>query len=125
MRGPEQVLLLDEPDNSLDVPGKRWLEAQLRETPKTVLLVSHDRELLARAADRIVTLELGAAGNTAWVHGGSFEAYHRARDERFERLDELRRRWDEQHATLKAAGRDAQGEGDVQRRHGLAVPGGA
>ncbi|WP_139416418.1 ABC-F family ATP-binding cassette domain-containing protein [Agromyces laixinhei] len=101
LRGPEQVLLLDEPDNSLDVPGKRWLESQLRTTPKTVLLVSHDRELLARAADRIVTLELGAAGNTAWVHGGSFEGYHRARDERFERLDELRRRWDEQHAALK------------------------
>ncbi|RXZ47831.1 ABC-F family ATP-binding cassette domain-containing protein [Agromyces fucosus] len=100
-RGPEQVLLLDEPDNSLDVPGKRWLETQLRATPKTVLLVSHDRELLARAADRIVTLEVGAAGNTAWVHGGSFEGYHRARDERFERLDELRRRWDEQHAALK------------------------
>ncbi len=100
-RGPEQVLLLDEPDNSLDVPGKRWLEEQLRQTPKTVLLVSHDRELLARAADRIVTLELGAAGNTAWVHGGSFEGYHRAREERFERLDELRRRWDEQHAALK------------------------
>ncbi|GAA1766196.1 ABC-F family ATP-binding cassette domain-containing protein [Agromyces humatus] len=101
LRGPEQVLLLDEPDNSLDVPGKRWLEAQLRATQKTVLLVSHDRELLARAADRIVTLEVGAAGNTAWVHGGSFEGYHAARDERFARLDELRRRWDEQHVALK------------------------
>ncbi|MET1018450.1 MAG: ATP-binding cassette domain-containing protein [Microterricola sp.] len=101
LRGPEQVLLLDEPDNYLDVPGKRWLEEQLRQTPKTVLLVSHDRELLARAADRIVTIELGAAGNTAWVHGGSFEGYHEARDARFERLDELRRRWDEQHQALK------------------------
>ncbi len=101
LRGPEQVLLLDEPDNYLDVPGKRWLEEQLRQTPKTVLLVSHDRELLARAADRIVTLELGAAGNTAWVHGGSFEGYHEARDARFERLDELRRRWDEQRQALK------------------------
>ncbi|HET8779860.1 MAG TPA: ATP-binding cassette domain-containing protein, partial [Agromyces sp.] len=101
LRGPEQVLLLDEPDNSLDVPGKRWLEGQLRATAKTVLLVSHDRELLARAADRIVTLEVGAAGNTAWVHGGSFEGYHDAREARFERLDELRRRWDEQHAALK------------------------
>ncbi|PPL19130.1 ABC-F family ATP-binding cassette domain-containing protein [Microterricola pindariensis] len=101
LRGPEQVLLLDEPDNYLDVPGKRWLEQQLRETPKTVLLVSHDRELLARAADRIVTIELGAAGNTAWVHGGSFEGYHAARDARFERLDELRRRWDEQRQALR------------------------
>ena len=102
LRGPDQVLLLDEPDNYLDVPGKRWLEERLRETNKTVLLVSHDRELLARAADRIVTLEAGGAGSTAWVHGGSFATYHRAREERMARLDELRRRWDEQHAKLKA-----------------------
>ncbi|MGN6426568.1 MAG: ABC-F family ATP-binding cassette domain-containing protein [Leifsonia sp.] len=102
LRGPEQVLLLDEPDNYLDVPGKRWLEEQLRATPKTVLLVSHDRELLARAADRIVTLELGAAGNTTWTHGGGFDGYHAAREERMARLEELRRRWDEEHAKLKA-----------------------
>jgi len=102
LRGLDQVLLLDEPDNYLDVPGKRWLEERLRETNKTVLLVSHDRELLARAADRIVTLEVGGAGSTAWVHGGSFATYHRAREERMARLDELRRRWDEQHAKLKA-----------------------
>lgn len=101
LRGPDEVLLLDEPDNYLDVPGKRWLEERLRETAKTVLLVSHDRELLARAADRIVTLEAGGAGSTAWVHGGGFETYHRARDERMARLDELRRRWDEEHAKLK------------------------
>jgi ATPase subunit of ABC transporter with duplicated ATPase domains len=95
------VLLLDEPDNYLDVPGKRWLEAQLRETPKTVLLVSHDRELLARAADRIITLEPGGAGASAWVHGGGFGTYHRARIDRLDRLDELRRRWDEQHQKLR------------------------
>ncbi|MCU1350916.1 MAG: transporter related protein [Acidimicrobiales bacterium] len=102
LRGPDEVLLLDEPDNSLDVPGKRWLEARLRETPKSVLLVSHDRELLANTATRIVTVELGAAGNTAWVHGGGFSGYHDARRDRFARFEELRRRWDEQHAKLKA-----------------------
>ncbi len=102
LRGPEQVLLLDEPDNYLDVPAKRWLEEQLRATPKTVLLVSHDRELLARAADRIVTLELGGAGNTTWTHGGGFSGYHEAREERMARLEELRRRWDEEQAKLKA-----------------------
>ncbi|WP_065569715.1 ABC-F family ATP-binding cassette domain-containing protein [Microbacterium oleivorans] len=101
LRGTDEVLLLDEPDNYLDVPGKRWLEERLRETPKTVLLISHDRELLARAADRIVTLEAGPAGSTAWVHGGGFGGYHRAREERMSRLDELRRRWDEQHDALK------------------------
>ncbi|GAA0379681.1 ATP-binding cassette domain-containing protein [Microbispora corallina] len=97
LRGPDQVLLLDEPDNYLDVPGKVWLENALRETPKTVLLVSHDRQLLANAADRIVTVE---AGNV-WVHGGGFGTYAQARRERNERLDELRRRWDEEHAKLK------------------------
>ncbi|UGQ12866.1 ATP-binding cassette domain-containing protein [Yinghuangia sp. ASG 101] len=102
LRGPDDVLLLDEPDNYLDVPGKQWLEQALRETPKAVLLVSHDRELLANAADRIVTVELGAAGNSAWLHGGSFGTYHAAREARFERFEELRRRWDEEHAKLKA-----------------------
>ncbi|MFE5329181.1 ABC-F family ATP-binding cassette domain-containing protein [Embleya sp. NPDC056575] len=102
LRGPDQVLILDEPDNYLDVPGKRWLEQSLRESQKSVLLVSHDRELLARAADRIVTIELGAAGNTVWIHGGSFATYHEARRARFERFEELGRRWDEEHAKLKA-----------------------
>jgi len=72
LRGPDQVLLLDEPDNYLDVPGKRWLEAELRATQKTVLLVSHDRELLAEAGTQIAAVELGGAGNTVWVHGGGF-----------------------------------------------------
>src|SRR5580704_7438791 len=102
LRGPDEVLLLDEPDNYLDVPGKRWLEEQLRVSPKTVLFVSHDRELLAHTASRIVTLELGAAGNTAWVHGGGFASYADARADRNSRLEELRRRWDEEHAKLKA-----------------------
>jgi ATPase subunit of ABC transporter with duplicated ATPase domains len=101
LRGPDEVLLLDEPDNYLDVPTKRWLEEQLRQTPKTVLLVSHDRELLARAADRLITLEPGAAGATAWVHGGGFATYPQARSDRMDRLDELRRRWDEQHEKLR------------------------
>ena len=102
LRGPAGVLLLDEPDNYLDVPGKTWLEAQLRETPKTVLLISHDRELLNQCASHVVSVELGAAGNTVWVHGGGFASFHEARAERFSRLEELRRRWDEEHAKLKA-----------------------
>ncbi|MFG2085090.1 ABC-F family ATP-binding cassette domain-containing protein [Spirillospora sp. NPDC048824] len=97
LRGPDEVLLLDEPDNYLDVPGKRWLEERLRETPKTILLVSHDRELLDRSADRIVTVE----ASRVWIHGGRFATYAAARRDRNERLEELRRRWDEEHAKLK------------------------
>jgi ATPase subunit of ABC transporter with duplicated ATPase domains len=102
LRGPDDVLMLDEPDNYLDVPAKRWLEQSLRDSPKTVLFVSHDRELLSHTATRVVTVELGAAGNTAWTHGGGFASYHEARRDRFSRLEELRRRWDEDRAKLKA-----------------------
>ena len=102
LRGPEEVLMLDEPDNYLDVPTKRWLEGQLVASPKTVLFVSHDRELLDRVATRIATLEPGAAGSTLWVHAGRFSTYHQARIDRNSKLEELRRRWDEEHAKLKA-----------------------
>ncbi len=102
LRGPEEVLLLDEPDNFLDVPAKLWLEQRLRESPKTILFVSHDRELMNNTATRVVTVELGAAGNTAWVHPGGFATYHQARQDRFARLEEQRKRWDEEHAKLRA-----------------------
>ncbi|MCB5166765.1 ATP-binding cassette domain-containing protein [Streptomyces bambusae] len=101
LRGQDEVLLLDEPDNYLDVPGKRWLEEQLRETRKTVLFISHDRELLANAAEKIISVEPGADGADVWVHGGGFGSFHAARKERFARFEELRRRWDEKHAQLK------------------------
>lgn len=102
LRGPDEVLLLDEPDNYLDVPGKRWLEEKLRETRKTVLFVSHDRELLSRAAEKIVSVEPSPAGSDVWVHGGGFGTYHQARKERFARFEELLRRWEEEHKRLKA-----------------------
>lgn len=95
------LLLLDEPDNYLDVPGKEWLEAELAATRKTVLLVSHDRHLLATSVTRVVTLERNPAGSSAWVHGGGFASYAAARDARQERLTELRTRWDEELARLK------------------------
>ncbi|MFF9362617.1 ABC-F family ATP-binding cassette domain-containing protein [Streptomyces griseoluteus] len=100
-RGHDEVLLLDEPDNYLDVPGKRWLEEQIRATRKTVLFISHDRELLARCAERIVSVEPAEGGADVWVHGGGFATYHDARRERFARFEELRRRWAEKHAQLK------------------------
>ncbi|MGW1928677.1 ABC-F family ATP-binding cassette domain-containing protein [Streptomyces sp. NPDC001919] len=101
LRGSDEVLLLDEPDNYLDVPGKRWLEERLRETRKTVLFISHDRELLSRAAQKIVAVEPGPAGSDVWVHGGGFDTFHEARRERFARFEELKRRWEEKHAQLK------------------------
>jgi ATPase subunit of ABC transporter with duplicated ATPase domains len=104
LAGPDEVLLLDEPDNFLDVPGKIWLEQRIRESDKTILYISHDRELLNNTATRVVTVELGASGggNSAWTHPGGFTSYHEARRDRFARFEELRRRWDEEHAKIKA-----------------------
>jgi ATPase subunit of ABC transporter with duplicated ATPase domains len=109
LQGPDEVLLLDEPDNYLDVPGKRWLESRLLSTQKTVLFVSHDRELLDRVADRVITVE----GGTTWVHGGGFASYHDARRARHERMAEVRRRWDEEHARLKELVRTLQQQAKV------------
>src|SRR4051794_31837703 len=102
LRGPDEVLLLDEPDNFLDVPGKVWLEERIRESEKTILYISHDRELLNNTATRVVTVELGSAGNLVWTHPGGFASYHEARRERFARFEELRKRWDEEYAKLRA-----------------------
>ena len=83
------VLLLDEPDNFLDVPAKLELERQIRSSKKTVLMISHDREVLSDAVGSIVTLE----GSGAWVHGGSYATYPEAREDRQRRLGDAVRRW--------------------------------
>ena len=101
LEGPEEVLLLDEPDNYLDVPSKRWLEQVITATKKTVLFVSHDRELLENTATRIVTLEQGINGNTTWVHGGKFSTWHDARTARNARFAEMLLRWEQELARLK------------------------
>ncbi len=97
LRGPDEVLLLDEPDNFLDVPAKRELEERISQSPKTILFVSHDREVLANTAQRIVTLE----AQDVWIHGGGFGGWHDARIARHDRFEERRRRWDEEHRKLK------------------------
>ena len=97
LRGNDDVLLLDEPDNFLDVPGKRWLERELKSTRKTVLYVSHDRELLAATATKIVTVE--AEG--AWTHGGGFGGYAEARRARLEKLSRDRSWYDDERQRLQ------------------------
>ena len=96
LRGTDDVLLLDEPDNFLDVPGKQWLERRLDASRKTILFISHDRELLARAAHRIVTIE----GDGAWTHGGSFVGYAEARDARLRKLEDDHQQWMDERKRL-------------------------
>lgn len=101
-RSPFDVILLDEPDNTLDIEGKEWLEATIASDPRTMLFVSHDRTVLERAATRIVTLE----GRAAWTHHGPFSTYAEARDARLDKLDEQHRRYEEKHAQLEAFMKD-------------------
>ncbi|EYR63230.1 ABC transporter [Actinotalea ferrariae CF5-4] len=101
LRGVDEVLLLDEPDNYLDVPTKRWLEGRLAVSDKTVLFVSHDRELLSRTATQVASLEPTAVGSRLWVHGAGFGSFGAARAARRDRHEELTRRWEEDRAQLR------------------------
>ncbi len=76
------TLILDEPDNFLDLFSKAWLASELRNTSKTILLVSHDRKLLTEAVDRMVALE----HNDVWTHGGTYTTFPAVRRKRIEKL---------------------------------------
>ncbi|GAA1903286.1 ABC-F family ATP-binding cassette domain-containing protein [Williamsia serinedens] len=67
------VLLLDEPTNDLDLAGLARLERFVAEAPAAMMLVSHDREFLARTATGIVELDRGQ--NTVAAYSGGYEAY--------------------------------------------------
>ncbi|MGZ8612553.1 MAG: ABC-F family ATP-binding cassette domain-containing protein [Actinomycetota bacterium] len=95
-RAPFDTILLDEPDNTLDIDGKRWLEDTVNASGKTILMVSHDRAVLDRTATRVVTLE----GKAAWTHAGPFATYAEARESRIDRLDEDHRRFEEERRRL-------------------------
>ena len=75
---PSNLLLLDEPTNHLDIPAREAIEAFMRDSPATLLVVSHDRRLLETVCDRLWVVGDGAAtafdgGYKAWraaVAGG-------------------------------------------------------
>jgi ATPase subunit of ABC transporter with duplicated ATPase domains len=84
------TLLLDEPDNYLDIPTRLWLEEQIKSSKSTILMVSHDRTLLERCATKIICIE----GSGAWVHGGSYETFPAARQHRQELMANDLDRWE-------------------------------
>ncbi len=90
------ILLLDEPDNYLDIPTRVWLEEQITACPSTILMVSHDRSLLERVATKIVVLE----GSGCWVHGGSYATFGEAREQRQARLGDALKRWNDEERRL-------------------------
>ena len=90
------ILLLDEPDNYLDIPTRLWLEDQLKACRSTILMVSHDRTLLERVATKVIVIE----GSGAWVHGGSYATFPEARARRQELLGDALKRWHDEERRL-------------------------
>ena len=71
------ILLLDEPTNYLDLEGTLWLEDFLRSYPYTVLIVSHDRDLLNKAVDGILLL----TENKLTLYSGGYDRFEETRRE--------------------------------------------
>ena len=90
------VLLLDEPDNYLDIPTRGWLEEQIMSSKSTILMVSHDRALLERVATKIVVIE----GSGCWSHGGSYTTFPEARAKRQELMGDELKRWNDEERRL-------------------------
>ncbi len=79
------ILLLDEPDNHLDLPGKMYLEKLIREYEGTVVIISHDRYLLDAAITHIAELEDGRLT----LFGGNYTDFVIDKEERLARQEEL------------------------------------
>lgn len=71
------LLLLDEPTNYLDLEGTLWLEDHLARYPRTVIVISHDRDLLDNSVDSILHLE----GGKLTFYRGTYSSFERQRRE--------------------------------------------
>jgi ATP-binding cassette, subfamily F, member 3 len=74
------IMLLDEPNNHLDIDTTRWLENYLARQPEGMLIVSHDRYFLDRVVTRVFELHF----NRIHSYPGNFKQYWRLRQERYE-----------------------------------------
>jgi ATP-binding cassette, subfamily F, member 3 len=92
------LLLLDEPTNYLDLEGAAWLEVYLRKYPHTVVVVSHDRDLLNRSVTHILAVEQ----TKLVVSPGGYDAYLKKKAERAAQLEAQKQKQDAQRAHLQA-----------------------
>jgi len=91
------ILLLDEPSNHLDLEAVTWLERILASYRGTVLVISHERDLLNNVADHILHLDNGATT----LYPGGYDAFERLRAERMAHTRAARKRQDAQAARLQ------------------------
>ena len=92
------LLLLDEPTNYLDLEGTLWLESYLARYPYTVLLISHDRDLLNKAVTSIVHLERGKLT----LYRGGYDTFEETRRMQMELNNKSREKTLEQIAHLQS-----------------------
>jgi ATP-binding cassette, subfamily F, member 3 len=92
------LLMLDEPTNYLDLEGTLWLEDHVARYPRTVILISHDRDLLDNAVDSILHLER----TKLTFYRGNYTSFERQRNERIALDQSLARRQDAQRKQLTA-----------------------
>lgn len=92
------LLLLDEPTNYLDLEGTLWLQDYLAHYPRTVVLISHDRDLLDESVDHILHL----TGQKLTLYKGGFSQFDRTRRERLLLDQKARRKQEMQRAHMES-----------------------
>jgi ATP-binding cassette subfamily F protein 3 len=91
------ILLLDEPSNHLDLEATLWLENFLRAYPGTLIVISHERDLLNNVVDNILHLQ----GGKVTLYAGGYDAFERQRAERAAQLAAAKASQDAQRAKLQ------------------------
>ena len=91
------LLLLDEPSNHLDLEATMWLESFLKNYRATMVLISHERDLLNNVVDHILHLE----GGKTTLYPGGYDAFERQRAERLAQLASAQAAQDAQRAKLQ------------------------
>jgi ATP-binding cassette subfamily F protein 3 len=92
------LLLLDEPTNHLDLEAAMWLEEHLKRYPRTLILVSHDRDFLNSVPEKICHLE----GRKLTVYAGGYDQFERTRREKLLLAEKARQRQEAERAHIQA-----------------------
>lgn len=91
-------LILDEPTNHLDLEATMWLEDHLRRYPRTLLVVSHDRDLLNAVPERIIHLDQ----QKLTTYSGNYDVFARTRAEKLMVQEKTRERQEAARAHMQA-----------------------
>ena len=92
-----EILLLDEPSNHLDLEATLWLENFLKSYPATLLVISHERDLLNNVVDHILHLQ----GGKLTLYAGGYDSFERQRAERATQLAAAKAAQDAKRARLQ------------------------